>query len=276
MAQPAPEHQIFKAMSNRTRFQPHDIYKKLSGHLGKLQDQVKEFNKGGSKETRRIKVESHRPGRDQRALNLKHMSKPKYQELLVHFELPAADGSQKQGKLAKKGSRNGQVSSGLIASNRNFSQMDSYKGNRGPNGREKAWSHNNGPIESNQSIVNMEGCQFQTEEMNLPVTNSVMMTPLQEYRLKMSRMYPEVETRPSTKRLLTRKQRLLQSEWEKTERYHEQISVCIGKDDHLNYLKTIPVVPKLNTVMNKVSKTRPASSAENRGTRFRRITSTGL
>jgi hypothetical protein len=39
------DQELFKALSNRTRTKPHEIYNKISSHITFLQDQIMQFNK---------------------------------------------------------------------------------------------------------------------------------------------------------------------------------------------------------------------------------------
>lgn len=61
-------------MSNRTRAQPQEIYKKLSGQIGKLQSQIFEFNHTDRAASDRLKMEKNVTGQNQPSLKLKNLT----------------------------------------------------------------------------------------------------------------------------------------------------------------------------------------------------------
>lgn len=97
------EQELFRALSNRTRTKPNDIYAKMSAQISSLQDQVLLFNHLESQVPQWLRRETNRLGGDPRTLSLKLMTQPKYDGLLAHCHLPQGDQQPlKNSKLTRK------------------------------------------------------------------------------------------------------------------------------------------------------------------------------
>lgn len=96
------QQELFKAMSNRTRTKPQEMYAKFNTNLTQLQEQIFEFNK--TQEKLSVKV-NRKPSLSDTSLSvrLKSMTQPKYQSLLLNCRLPeTSQNSPKHLKMQKK------------------------------------------------------------------------------------------------------------------------------------------------------------------------------
>lgn len=96
------EQELFRALSNRTRTKPNDIYAKMSSQISALQDQVLFFNQLESQVPHWLRRETNKLGGDPRTLSLKLMTQPKYDNLLANCELPHNEQPLKNSKLNRK------------------------------------------------------------------------------------------------------------------------------------------------------------------------------
>jgi hypothetical protein len=77
------EQELFRALSNRTRTKPNDIYSKMTSQITTLQDQVLLFNQLESQVPQWLRKETNKLGGEPKSLSLKMMTQPKYENLLA-------------------------------------------------------------------------------------------------------------------------------------------------------------------------------------------------
>lgn len=99
------DQQLFRALSNRTRTKPQEIYTKITSHIALLQDQIKYFNKTENDIPQWLREETNKTGGSPKRHVLKMMTQPKYQNLLLNCDLSLGDKSNiKNSKFMKKSS----------------------------------------------------------------------------------------------------------------------------------------------------------------------------
>ena len=97
------EQELFRALSNRTRTKPNEIYSKLTSQIVGLQQQIVHFNQLESQIPNWLKRETNKLGGQPKNLSLKMMTQPKYENLLINCELPQGDKQNlKNNKMARK------------------------------------------------------------------------------------------------------------------------------------------------------------------------------
>jgi hypothetical protein len=99
------DQELFKALSNRTRTKPQEIYTKITSHIALLQDQIKYFNKAENNIPQWLKEETNKMGGSPKRHVLKMMTQPKYQNLLLNCDLNLGDKTKmRNSKVMRKSS----------------------------------------------------------------------------------------------------------------------------------------------------------------------------
>jgi uncharacterized protein YifE (UPF0438 family) len=239
----------------------------MSSQISALQDQVVLFNQLESQVPQWLRKETNKLGGEPKSLSLKMMTAPKYENLLADCELPQGDAQNLKNskvfrKYSQKAVKDGRNSS-YNSTSKSFKAMLARSKAQNPTSR--LWGKAESRVKESTMIQTLaqdslpvpalpDRGKADHKDFNISVTESILFPFPKAATLGLSRTKPM-----SLREQIVKKQRVLWSEWEKTERYHQKMGQWMGEAEAEKMLHTMCPNSRVVGVIQKIRSTRPES-----------------